>query len=79
MRVYCCLSDLRGSMQSVNTSPTLSPTDLSMAACRYLTVKDYRTLFTVVCGAGRIFTATMSLKQLKTVNMLLILKRMKSV
>lgn len=79
MRVRYCLSDLRGNMQSVNTSPNLSPTDLSMAAYRYLTVKGYRMLFTVVCGAGRIFTVTMNLKQLKTVNMLLILKRMKSV
>lgn len=50
-----------------------------MADYRYLIVKDYRMLFTAVCGAGQIFTVTMNLKQLKTVNMLLILKRMKYV
>lgn len=66
-------------MQSVNTSQHLSRIDLLMAVYRYLIVKDYRMLFTVVCGAGQIFTVTMNLKQLKTVNMLLILKRMKYV
>lgn len=50
-----------------------------MAVYKYLTVKDYRMLFTAACGVGQIFTVIMNLKQLKTVNMLLILKRMKYV
>lgn len=53
------------------------PLGLLMAACKYPTVKDCHMLFTAVCGAGLTFTVTTNLRQLKTVNMLLILKRTK--
>lgn len=53
------------------------PLGLSMAACKYPTVKDYHMLFTAVCGAGPTFIVIMNLRQLKTVNMHLILKKTK--
>lgn len=60
-------------------SPCFVPIGLLMVVSRYLTGKGCRTLYIAGYGAGLIFTVIMNSKQLKTANMLLILKRMKYV